>query len=82
MARHATAPSVSGANGRLGPLTTRMLLTGAATSSVKSEAPRPIGICRTRSRFVHNVWIDSCRRSLRKGASAGSTSETNTSVPM
>ena len=41
MARHDTAPSASGAYGRLGPLTTRMLATGAATSSDKSLVADP-----------------------------------------
>ena len=82
MARHDTAPSASGAYGRLGPLITRMLATGAAMSSDKSLAPIPTGICSTRSRLVHSVWIESWRRSPLNGACAGSTSERNTSLPM
>ena len=82
MKRQATAPCPSGDCGRDGPLTQRMAATGAALSSVKSVAPAPSGMCSGRSRLVQTVWIDSWRRSLRYGASCGSTREMNTSPPM
>ena len=82
MARHDTAPSASGASGRLGPLSTRTLLTGAAMSSVKSVAPDPTGISKTRSRFVQTRLDRQLTQVAANGASFGSTSERNTSVPM
>ena len=82
MARHDIAPSASGAWGRLGPVTTRMPVTGAATSSVRSVFPTPIGISSGRSRFVQVVRTDSWRRSPANGAWDGSTSDRKTSLPM
>ncbi len=81
MRRHVTSPSGIAGRGRLGPLRQRMPSTGAEIAMLKSVW-LPTGIRSGRSRLVTSTSTASCRIFPEYGASLGSTSDRNTSLPM